>query len=78
MDNVLYIRLIYNGGTLKMIEVTCTDNGLIKPAEVIKQDSKHLKIMFEGTAMYVDLFREDLKKPYVGNKAGLEFTYLGD
>ena len=34
-----------------------------------------MKVVVEGTTMTIEMSRSDLNKPYVGNKAGLEFTY---
>ena len=58
-----------------MIDLICTNNGLSKPAEVLNENDKYLKVVVEGTTMTIELTRTDLNRPYVGNKAGLEFTY---
>ena len=62
---------------METIEIHCTDNDKIKTAEVLSRTDKHMKVVFEGTTMTLELIRKDLNKPYVGNKAGLEFTYNG-
>ena len=36
---------------------------------------KYLKVVVEGTTMAIELHRSDLNRPYIGSKAGLEFTY---
>jgi len=58
-----------------MIDLICTNNGLSKPAEVLNENDKYLKVVVEGTAMTIELYREKLSEPYVGHKAGLEFSY---
>jgi hypothetical protein len=60
---------------MEKITITCSDNGKTKTADVLSQSDKYLKVVVEGTTMTVELFRTDVNKPYVGNKAGLEFTY---
>lgn len=62
---------------METVEIHCTDNGKIKTAEVLSQTDKYMKVVFEGTEMTLELMRKDLNKPYVGNKAGLEFIYNG-
>jgi hypothetical protein len=60
---------------MEKITITCSDNGKTKTADVLSHSDKYLKVVVEGTTMTVELFRTDVNKPYVGNKAGLEFTY---
>ena len=62
---------------MEAIEIYCTDNDKTKTAEVLSRTDKYIKVVFEGTTMTLELSRKDLNKPYVGNKAGLEFTYDG-
>ena len=62
---------------MEIVEIHCTDNGKIKTAEVLSQTDKYMKVVFEGTTMTLELIRKDVNKPYVGNKAGLEFIYNG-
>ena len=57
------------------IEVICTDNGKTKTAEVLSKSDKHIKVVFEGTTITLELFRADVNKPYIGHKSGLEFTW---
>ncbi|MAI83329.1 MAG: hypothetical protein CMM91_05840 [Rickettsiales bacterium] len=58
-----------------MIDLTCTNNGLSKPAEILNESDKYMKVVVEGTAMTIELYRNEPKGPYVGHKAGLEFKY---
>jgi hypothetical protein len=60
---------------MESINITCTDTGLSKEAEVLNHSDKYLKVVLVGTMMTIELFRKDLAKPYVGHKAGLEFVY---
>ena len=60
---------------MEKITLICTDNGKTKTADVLSRSDKFLKVVVEGTTMTIELFRSDVNKPYVGNKAGLEFTY---
>jgi hypothetical protein len=60
---------------MEKITITCSDNGKTKTADVLSQSDKYLKVVVEGTTMTIEMFRSDLNKPYVGTKAGLEFTY---
>lgn len=60
---------------MENITITCTDNGKTKTAEVLSKTDKYMKVVVDGTTMTIELFRKDLNKPYIGNKAGLEFTY---
>jgi len=60
---------------MEKITITCSDNGKTKTADVLSHSDKYLKVVVEGTTMTIEMFRSDLNKPYVGTKAGLEFTY---
>ncbi len=57
------------------VTITCLDNGKTKLADVLSQTDKHMKVVIEGTTITVELSRQDVNKPYIGNTAGLEFTY---
>jgi hypothetical protein len=61
---------------MEKIEIVCTNNEKTKTADVLSMTDKHLKVALEGTMITIDLVRNDLNKPYVGNKSGLEFTWL--
>lgn len=60
---------------MEQITITCTDNGKTKTADVLSKSDKYLKVVVEGTTMTIELSRSDVNKPYIGTKAGLEFTY---
>ena len=57
------------------IEITCTNNGKTKSADVLSRNDKHLKVAIEGTQITIEMHRLDVNKPYVGHTAGLEFTW---
>ena len=60
---------------MESIEITCTNNGKTKTAEVLNQIDKYMKVVLEGTQITLELFRESVNKPYVGHTAGLEFEW---
>jgi len=60
---------------MEQIEITCLDNGKTKTAEILNRTDKYMKVVIEGTMMTIELSRKDLNKPYIGTRAGLEFTY---
>lgn len=60
---------------MEKIKITCTNNGKTKQADVIQKNDKHLKVVVEGTQIAIEMFREDVNKPYIGHTAGLEFTW---
>ena len=57
------------------IEITCTNNGRTKIADVLSYNDKFLKAVVEGTQIAIDMHRDDVNKPYIGHTAGLEFTW---
>ena len=42
---------------------------------MLQKNDKHLKVVVEGTQIAIEMFREDVNKPYIGHKSGLEFTW---
>jgi hypothetical protein len=60
---------------MNKIEITCTNNGKSKTADVLLKNDKFLKVAVEGTQIAIEMFREDVNKPYIGHTAGLEFTW---
>jgi hypothetical protein len=58
-----------------VIEIVCTNNGKTKTAEVMQQTDKYMKVIVEGTQIFIEMFREDLNTPYTGHTAGLEFEW---
>jgi len=60
---------------MDQVEIFCTENGKIKTADVLSRNDKYLKVVIEGTQITIELFRNDVNKPYIGRKSGLEFTW---
>ena len=60
---------------MEKIEITCTNNGKTKIAEVMHKTDKYMKVIVEGTQIFIELFREDVNTPYTGHTAGLEFVW---
>ena len=60
---------------METIEITCTNNGKTKDAEVMQQTDKYIKVVLPGTQIVIELFREDLNTPYTGHTAGMEFEW---
>jgi len=61
---------------MEQIQITCTENGLVKTADVLSQSDKYMKVVVDGTQIAIELYRSDVNKPYIGHTAGLEFTRL--
>ena len=47
------------------IEITCTNNGKSKAAEVLNKNDKYIKCVLEGTQITIEMHRHDLNKPYL-------------
>ena len=60
---------------MDQVEITCTENGKSKMAEILSKNDKYMKVVFEETTITLELFRTDVNRPYVGHKSGLEFTW---
>ena len=60
---------------METIEITCTNNGKTKIAEVMHKTDKYMKVIVEGTQIFIELFREDVNTPYTGHTAGLKFEW---
>ncbi len=61
---------------METIEITCTNNGKVKPVEVLTKTDKYLKVILPGTEIVLELFRDDLNTEYTGTTAGLQFEWL--
>ena len=59
---------------MEQIIITCIDNGMNKEADVLSRTDKYMKVAVQGTTMTIELTRTDLNRPYIGTKAGLEFS----
>ena len=60
-------------GIMEEIEITCTNNGKTKLADILQQDDKYMKVVIKGTQIGIEMFRKDVNIPYIGHTAGLEF-----
>jgi len=60
---------------MKKIDIECTNNNKTKTVDVLSENDKYLKVAIEDTQITIELFRQDLNKPYIGHTAGLEFTW---
>ena len=60
---------------METIDITCTNNGKTKRAEVLNRNDKYMKVVVEGTQLFIELFRDDVNIPYTGKTAGLEFEW---
>ena len=60
---------------MESIEITCTNNGKTKTAEVLNKSDKYMKVVVEGTQIAIEMFRQDVNKSYIGHTAGLEFEW---
>lgn len=65
----------FKGENMETIEITCTNNGKTKTAEVLNINDKYMKVILEGTQITIELFRQDVNKAYTGHTAGLEFEW---
>lgn len=63
--------------TYETCNVTCTDTDKTIKADVLKRSDKRLEVALHGTTTKLILSRTDLKRPYVGNMSGMEFTTRG-
>ena len=59
------------------VKVTCTNNDRVVDATIVQRSQKRLVVNLAGS-MEVVLTRDDLKKPFVGRMAGMEFTAPAD
>ena len=58
------------------VKVTCTNNDRVVDARIVTRSQKRLVVALQagpGT-MELVLTRDDVKKPFVGRMAGMEFT----
>ena len=60
---------------METIEIRCTNNGKTKTAEVMQKTDKYMKVIVEGTQIFIEMFRDDVNIPYVGHAVGLEFLW---
>ena len=54
---------------METIDITCTNNGKTKRAEILNRNDKYMKVVVEGTQLFIELFRDDVNIPYTGRTA---------
>lgn len=59
------------------VKVTNTNNGKTVEADVLQRSDKRLRVALVGTSITITMTRDDIRRPYVGNTNGLEFTSMG-
>jgi hypothetical protein len=57
--------------------VSSTDTGKTMKADILQRSDKSLRVALQGTNVVLTLTRNDVNRPYVGNRAGMEFTSNG-
>ena len=62
---------------LTTCSVNSTNTGKTMKADVLQRSDKSLRVAIQGTTIILTLTRSDMGRPYVGNKAGMEFTSFG-
>ena len=55
------------------VQVYCTDKDKTIECDVLKRSDKHIRIILPGN-LPINLDRNDINKPYVGEMYGLEFV----
>lgn len=62
---------------METCKVTNTNNGNTVLADILQRSDKRLRVVLQGTNMTLTMTRDDTRRPYVGQAAGLEFTTMG-
>lgn len=62
---------------MALCTVNCTDTGKDVKADILKRGDKELQVALHGTQFKLVLRRSDIRRPYVGNMSGMEFTTRG-
>ena len=45
---------------MNKIEITCSNNGKTKTADVLSLNDKYMKVVVEGTQIAIEMFRQDV------------------
>lgn len=56
------------------VQIVCLETNFTKSATVLQRSDKTLRVVVEGTKLPLTLSRRDLRRPYIGSCAGLEFA----
>ena len=60
---------------MERVVIHCLDTEVDAYADVAHKNDKHMRVVIEDTTVALELHRTDVRKPYIGRMAGLEFTY---
>ena len=60
---------------MESVVIHCLETEVDANADVAHKNDKHIRVVMEGTTVALELHRTDVRKPYIGRMAGLEFTY---
>ena len=60
---------------MEKVVIRCIETEVDASADVSYKNDKHMRVVIENTTVSLELHRTDVRKPYVGRMAGLEFTY---
>lgn len=58
-------------------KVINTNNGRTVIGDILQRSDKRIRVALQGTNMTLTMTRDDVRRPYVGKAAGLEFTTMG-
>ena len=62
---------------MERCNVTNTNTGKTIGADILSRSDKQIKVALDGTKFSLMLYRSDVRRPYVGNMSGMEFTSNG-
>ncbi len=60
---------------MERVVIHCLDTEVDAYADVAHKTDKHMRVVIEDTTVALELHRTDVRKPYIGRMAGLEFMY---
>lgn len=63
--------------SLETCSVVLTESGKTVTADILKKSDKVIRVALQGTDIVLNLSRTDTRRPYVGERHGLEFTTSG-
>jgi len=59
------------------ISIYCIDTEKDAIGEILEKSDKRIKVVLEGTTLTITLTRSDLRRPYIGHAAEMEFETFG-
>ena len=60
---------------MERVVIHCLDTDVKAEADVAHKTDKHMRVVIVDTTVALELRRTDVRKPYIGRAAGLEFVY---